>query len=337
MSRALTGIRPTGDLTVANYVGAMQPMAELQDTYEGPINCFVADMHALTDQEPGVINRTRLDTVRSYMAAGVDPERTLLYLQSQIGSQTNDLASLLDRHYTMAELLRIPTLKEKLKDGANESSATVALARYPILMAADILVQDATEVPVGKDQYPHIEVTRKLARRFNSEYGGGNDILVVPEALSAEGVRIASLNGLGKMSKSVPNGAIFLKDKPAEVAHKIKRAQTAEPGVMTEVLDSHFTLGDRLATNDDERAALAGMRARHLDGGRVMGEFKNALTDITCRFLGTFQERFVSISDAEVKKVLRDGGAQAAEIANGVMNRVHTSMNFVPNTFLNED
>lgn len=338
MSRALTGIRPTGDLTVANYVGAMEPMVDLQDDFDGEVNVFVADLHALTDQEPAVINRTRLDVVRSYMAAGVEPEpgRTNLYLQSQIGAQTVELASLLDRHITLAELMRVPTLKDKIGE-ANAETATVALARYPILMAADIVIQDATHVPVGKDQIPHIEVTRKLARRFNSEYGSGDEILVQPEVLASNALKIAGLNGDPKMSKSSPNGALFLADSPDVAAKKIKRAQTALPGEMTNTLASHFLLTDRLARTDEQRQAAQELRGQHMDGHQVMGKFKGLMTEVTVDFLSIYQERFNSITDAEVKQVLITGGEAARAQADDVMHRVGTAMNFAPDSFLYED
>jgi tryptophanyl-tRNA synthetase len=332
--RALTGIRPTGDLTVANYVGAIEPMVALQDTFEGPINAFVADIHALTDQEPDVINRTRLDTVRAFMAGGVSPARSLLYLQSQIGSETQELAGVLDRHMSVAELLRVPNLKDKVKEGDRIETASVALARYPILMAADIIIEDATHVPVGQDQLPHIEVTRKLARRFNTAYGDGQDILVVPEHLAAESIKIAALNGDPKMSKSQPRGAIFLNDTPDDVHRKIRRAHGAEPGEMTDVLASHYLLSERLARTPQDVAELAAVKRDHMDGQPVMGRFKELMGGIVTSFLVDYQDRFNSISDAEVKQVLRDGGEQARDKADAVLTRVRTSMNFVPDSFL---
>src|SRR3989338_6917737 len=176
VDRVVTGLRPTGDLSVANYVGGMKPILELQSDFEGEINLFVADLHALTDQEPDLVDATRMDTIRSFLAAGADPERVNMYLQSQIEGPTVVLSNYLDRHTSIAELLRNPTLKDKLKKDQSAESITVALGRYPILMAADIFVQDANKVPVGEDQVPHIEFARELARKFNKQYGGGETI-----------------------------------------------------------------------------------------------------------------------------------------------------------------
>lgn len=337
MSIALTGIRPTGDLTVANYVGAMQPMVDLQEGFDGEVNVFVADLHALTDQEPDIVNRTRLDTVRSYLAAGINPDRTNVYLQSQIGRPTVELASLLDRHITLAEIMRVPTLKDKLKPDEGESSATLALARYPVLMAADIMIADATHVPVGADQIPHIEVTRKLARRFNQTYGKGEALLVEPDLMVIEGIKIAALNGDPKMSKSQPNGALFLKDSPTTVYRKVRRAQTADPGVMTPVLESHFLLADRLAATPAQQEEFARLKTAHENGEPVMGAFKDALTEVTVDFLDGFQRRFNDISDAEVKQALIRGGERASERAEIVMGRVNQALGFVSAQFLYED
>jgi tryptophanyl-tRNA synthetase len=273
------------------------------------------------------------------MAAGIDPERTNVYLQSQIGAPTVELASLLDRHMTLSALMRVPTLKDKLKEGQTEVNATVALARYPILMAADIMIANATHVPVGADQLPHIEVTRNLSDKFNNAYGKGQSVLVKPDHMIVEGVKIAGLDGSPKMSKSAenPNNALFLKDSPSVAARKIKRAKTGNPGEESTALDSLALIGSRLTNDPDEKAALELLKAEHADGKAVMGQFKGLLTDITGRFLGDFQERFDSISDREVKAALRRGGEQAGETAHEVMGRVYRALGLVSADFLRED
>lgn len=329
-SRVLTGIRPTGDLSVANYVGAMQPILDIQESHEGPINVFVADIHGLTDQEPELVDRTRLDTVRSFMAAGMDPERVTIYLQTQIEFETVALASLLDRHISIAELLRVPTLKDKMKAGQKEENVTVALARYPILMAADIFIQDATDVPVGKDQHPHIEVARTLARRFNAEYGTPDeDVIVVPRIMSVEGLRIAALDGNGKMSKSNPKGAIFLKDTDDSVRQKISKAKTDHAGEINETLESHFLLTEQLAANANQKAELDSIRNRHMAGENVMKDFKVFMGDVVVEFLESFRQRYGSISDQNVVSVLEQGGQVAQEYADGMLGRVKKSMGFI--------
>jgi tryptophanyl-tRNA synthetase len=326
--RAMTGIRPTGDLTIANYLGAMKPIADMQETYGGDISIFVADLHGLTDQEPDVVNVHRLGTGRSLIAAGVNPERSTIYLQSELKAPTEGVASILDRHTTVAELLRIPTLKEKIRHGMGPESASAALLRYPILMAADIIVQDATDVPVGEDQRPHIEFARDVTDRFNSEYG---DTFVKPTMMTAvpEGLRILALNGHGKMSKSVPNSAIFLNDPPSEVDQKIKRAATANPGAMTDVLESHFTLTEALCKTQEDIKILEGLKTAHLDGGKVMHGFKTFMAAMVNSFLEDFQERYYNISDREVVRTLTEGSDRAAERANQVLHRAERAMGHV--------
>jgi tryptophanyl-tRNA synthetase len=329
MGRVITGVRPTGDLSIANYVGAMKPIVELQDTYEGSVNVFVADVHGLTDQEPELISRMRIDTMRSLLASGIDPERINVYLQSQIESQTDVVASYLDRHISTAELLRVPTLKDKAKKDQGVETLNVSLLRYPVLMAADIFMQDADEVPVGQDQYPHIEVARVLARRFNREYGDGSEIIVVPNVMAVEGLRIAALDGGGKMSKSNPKGAIFLKDPIDSIGSKIGKAKTAAAGEMNETLESHFTLSRELSKTQDQRDALDRLYDAHLDGHNVMGSFKSLMTELVSGFLAEFQANYDQISDEQVVDLLEVGGVKANEQADLVLGRVRKAMKFV--------
>ena len=325
-SRIVTGIRPTGELTIANYVGAMKPVVEMQDNFEGSINLFVADLHGLTDQEPDVVNANRLDTVRSFLAAGADPERTNIYLQSQVEEPTVVLANYMDRHTTISELLRNPTLKDKLKNDAKAESINVALGRYPILMAADIFVQDADKVPVGEDQYPHIEFARRLARRFNNEYGKGESIIVEPEVVAVEALRILALNGDGKMSKSNPRGAIFLKDTPEDVEAKIKRAKTDAPGEMNDALESHFTLCRHLCKNEQQAEELERFKAAHLDGKPIMANFKKFMTELVNTSLGEFQTNYNSITPTDVQNVITEGGQKAHDQASSVVSRAKQAM-----------
>jgi len=337
MSSALTGVRPTGEMTIGNIIGAVQPMVELQETFDGDVNVFAADLHGMTDQEPKVVNRQRLDIIRTFIAAGIDPERTTLYMQSQIGRPTLELASILDRHITPAELRRVPTLKEKLKPGQTEDQVTNAMFRYPVLMAADIMVAEAVHVPVGADQVAHLEVTRTLARRFNRDYGNGESILVEPDIAIVEGIKIAALRGGGKMSKSDPNNALLLTDTHDAVARKIRRAETTtEPGAMPETLVSHFMIAERLATTDDQRAAVAAVKAQHLEGQAVMGSFKKLLTEITNDYLDGFQERFNSLGDAEIKRILIEGGERASVKAERVLDRVYGAIGLMSSKFLYE-
>lgn len=328
-SRIVTGIRPTGELTIANYVGAMKPIAEMQKNFEEPINLFVADLHGLTDQEPGVVNANRMKTVRSFLAAGADPERTSIYLQSQIEAPTVVLANYMDRHTTISELLRNPTLKDKLKNDDKAESISVALGRYPILMAADIFVQDADKVPVGEDQYPHIEFARRLARKFNYAYGKGETIIVEPEVVAVEALRILALNGDGKMSKSNPNGAIFLNDTADEVESKIKRAKTDAAGEMNSALESHFTLCRHLCADEKQSEQLDRYRNAHMNGQAIMGDFKKFMAELVNTFLQDFQENYDKITPTDVQNVLDEGGKKAQDQASSVLERAKRAMGLI--------
>lgn len=230
----LTGIRPTGDLTIANYLGAVAPIIELQAQGLSPL-VFVADLHAITDQEPAAVKQYIRGVVADYIALGIDPKKTKIYLQSDIAGEVTIFTVLLARLVSVAELLRVPTLKDKLKKNARPETANASLLLYPVMMAADILLNRAKKVAVGEDQLPHIEFTRLVARRFNKRYG---KVFPIPEVLQIKPLRILSLKGEGKMSKTNPGGAIFLTDDLKTVANKIKSAETAFEGVMNEKLES---------------------------------------------------------------------------------------------------
>lgn len=326
--RALTGVRPTGELTIGNYLGAIQPVVKMQEEFDGPVSVFVADIHGLTDQEPQTVSATRLIAARALLAAGIDTSRTSMYLQSQVENQTLYLANLFDRHITPAELERVPALKDKLKGDQGTSSVNLSLFRYPVLMAADIAIQDATHVPVGEDQLSHLELTRRLVRRFNTRYAvDGNNVLVEPKSLTRKALRIAALNARdGKMSKSRPQSAILLRDTKDEVAKKIKKAQTALPGEMNETLDSHFTVAELLCVDSDAASEVLNLRSAHLNGKMVMADFKTLLTDRVNDFLADFHDRYDSIDEEAVKLALTEGGEQASDKANSVVYRVRDSL-----------
>ena len=326
--KALTGVRPTGELTIGNYLGAIQPVVNMQEEFDGPIGVFVADIHGLTDQEPKTVSATRLVAARALLAAGVDTSRTSIYLQSQIENQTLYLANLFDRHTTPAELERVPTLKDKLKNDHSASNVNLSLFRYPVLMAADIAIQDATHVPVGEDQLSHLELTRRLVRRFNTKYDATSDgILVEPKSLARKSLRIAALNARdGKMSKSRPKSAILLRDSADEVAKKVRKAQTALPGEMNDTLDSHFMVAELLSTDSEDKDEVLNLKKAHLDGEMVMADFKNLLTDRLNDFLTDFRDRYENIDEKDVKLALAEGGEQARDKANEVTHRVRNSL-----------
>jgi tryptophanyl-tRNA synthetase len=320
----ITGIRPTGALTVANYLGAVKPMVELQNQGRRAL-VFVADLHALTDHEPEVVRRFTEEVVADYIALGLDPKRTPIFVQSAIAEEIGFLTLTLSRHTTAAELLRQPTLKDKLKAGARPETASALLLLYPVMMAADILIQRAKVVPVGEDQLAHLEIARELARRFNRRYA---KVFPLPKAYQLKSYRILSLKGEGKMSKSIPEGAIFLTDSPTKAAAKIKKAQTATEGVMSEKLESHALLAKELAGREEVSQEIDELLRRHLKGERVMDEFKRLLAAVVGEFLKNFQARRAEINRRPgfIREVLENGAAVARAGAEETLSLVKTAL-----------
>lgn len=320
----VTGIRPTGDLTVANYLGAVEPIVKLQNKGHSPL-VFVADIHAITDNEPATVKKFIYDVVADYIALGVDPNRTKIFVQSDIESEVTVLTAFLSRLISVAELLRIPTLKDKLKANARPETANALLLLYPVLMAADILLQRAEKVPVGEDQLAHLEVSRELARRFNKRYG---EVFPIPQPFQMKALRILSLKGNGKMSKTSPEDAIFLTDDAKAVARKIKGAETAFEGVMTEKLESHILVAKSLCTNDSERKEIDALIEDHMNGKPVMGQFKKVFTRIVQSFLADFQaKRTDAVRDhSYIPSVLEEGARIARANAQETLQLVKEAM-----------
>jgi len=321
----ITGVRPTGGLTIANYLGAVQPLLDIAPAGTA---IFVADVHALTDHEPAVVAKYRMEIVKDYLALGVDPERFYIYLQSAISAETTLCASYLSRLVSVAELLRVPTLKDRLKATAAPETANAALLQYPVLMAADIFLQDASIVPVGQDQVAHLEMARDLARRFNKRYGNGN-VLKEPRPSQVDTLRIGSLKGEGKMSKSNPEGAIFLTDTPEEIRKKVKSATTAMPGARTPELENLILIATLLTKKGTpERKSIAILLAQHDRGEKVMGEFKVMLAEILVKFVSGFQDRRRACSDSQVRKILDAGSEKAKENARRILLKMEAAMEF---------
>jgi len=320
----LTGVRPTGDLTIANYLGAIKPIIEILD--KGlQLYVFVADLHALTDNEPDVVKKYINEVVADYIALGLDPEKVVLYTQSDIAEEIALLTTYLSRLTTVAELMRVPTLKDKLKAGAGPESANALLLLYPVMMAADILIQRSEQIPVGKDQVAHIEMSRLLADRFNKRYG---DVFPVPKIYQVDALSIVSLTGKGKMSKSSPEGALFLTDSPKKIAKKIKKAQTAVEGEMSEVLESHIMIAKGICNDQDKLKQLDGIIEAHKAGQQVMGDFKKLLTDLAQDFVAKFQEkRKEVVKDPNyIPGILSEGAKIASENAKKTLTMVQKAM-----------
>ena len=305
-----TGIRPTGNLTVANYLGAVKPILDLQKKEES-ILVFVADLHALTDNEPSVVKKYCYEAVADYIALGIDPNKTRIFLQSDIEEEIMVLSAFLARHTNVAELLRVPTLKDKLKNNARPETANALLFLYPVMMAADILIQRAKKVPVGQDQVAHIEFARELAKDFNKKYG---EVFPMPQPLEQKALRIISLKGESKMSKSIPQGALFLSDDAKTIAKKIKTAETAFEGKMNDRLESHIIVAKELAKTEKEIQEIDGIIDEHKKGKAVMGQFKQIFARVAQDFLQEFQARKKEITkDPSFIPAVLEQGAKIAK------------------------
>jgi tryptophanyl-tRNA synthetase len=320
-----TGVRPTGDLTVANYLGAVLPTINLQERGGNPL-VFVADIHALTTHAPHQVRQHTNAVVADYLALGLDPSRSSIFVQSAIQSELFELTTYLLRHVTIAELLRVPTLKDKVNSGTSVETANGLLAVYPVLMAADILIQRPRHVPVGHDQLPHIELTRRLAERFNSEFCS---VFPLPDALERnDALRILGLKGSGKMGKSHPHEALFLTDTREVIIKKIKTAQTAFSGEMPPVLQSHISIARGLARGSDDLQKIDELIECHMAGKPAMAEFKRLLTDVVLDFVGAFQERRRQITGNPgfVNDVLERGTVLARNNAQSTLEAARQAM-----------
>ena len=309
---SLTGLKPTGSLTLGNYIGAIKQMKERQDDYINYL--FVADLHAITvpvDKE--LLHQNIRDFIALYIACGIDPKKNIMYLQSDI-EYIPCISWLLECNTYYGELSRMIQFKEKSKQNANFS---VGLLTYPVLMAMDILVVDADYVPVGVDQKQHVEITRDIAIRFNNKYG---DVFKIPEAISTKvGTKIMDLvDPSKKMSKTEdnPKGVICLLDDPEVARKKIMGATTDsemkvkfdpenKPGI-SNLINIYAALTDR-TTNEVEI----------LFENANYGSFKKAVADVVCSFLKEIQERYCELIDSEyIDEMLRENAKLVREMAH---------------------
>jgi tryptophanyl-tRNA synthetase len=328
MTRVLSGIQPTGDIHLGNYLGALRWW--VVDQYQHDSFHPVVDLHALTvPREPEELRRSSLTTATMLLAIGLDPEVCTLFLQSHVPEHT-ELTWLLECTASMGELRRMTQFKDKAAKGGEEA-ARVGLFAYPVLMAADILLYDADRVPVGDDQRQHLELTRDLAMRYNSRYG---ETFVVPEAAippPGRGARIMDLQvPTAKMSKSGESaqGMVLLLDDPKVIERKITRAVTdadsgddavrydpvAKPGVsnLLELL--------ALATDDTPDAVAA----RHTRYGTLKADTAAAVVEL----LRPIRERYEALAadPGGVEKILQRGAERARAVAAVTMRRAREAI-----------
>lgn len=325
----LSGCQPSGQLTIGNYMGALRQWVNMQDSH----NChfMLVDLHAITvRQDPHALRNATLDGLALYMACGLDSERSTLFLQSHV-PEHSQLAWILNCYTQMGELNRMTQYKDKSQK--QESNMNAGLFTYPVLMAADILLYNAHEVPVGNDQKQHLELARDIATRFNNIYG---DVFKVPEPfIPQHGARIMSLQDpTKKMSKSDdnPNNYIGLLEEPKKIAKKIKRAVTDSD----ELARIYFNPEEKPGVSN-LLTLLSGATGRSINDlvpeyeGKMYGHLKGDVADAVVAFLEPMQERFHEIrsDEAMMNAVLAKGASKAREVAAATVRRVYDAVGFV--------
>ncbi len=320
--RILTGIKPTGQLTLGNYIAVLKNLKNMND--RGECFIFIADLHALTlPIDPEVLRQNSIDLAAFYLAAGLDPKKNALFLQSSVSAHA-ELNAIMQNYLYMGELSRMTQFKDKSAK-LKENAIGLGLFAYPVLMACDIVLYDANIIPVGEDQVQHIELTRDLVNRINNRYG---EILTMPKAeLRKVGKRIMSLSDpTVKMSKSDPKGDIFLKDEPAVIRKKIMSAVTDmgcevkydeenKPGI-SNLIQIYCCMKDISIEEAEKR----------FEGYRY-GDFKKAVADAVIEELEPFQARYKEIvANKSYEEALKEGAEKASKIANQTLKRVQKAV-----------
>jgi len=325
--RLLSGMRPTGKLHLGNYVGALENWISLQDEFES--YHFVADWHTLTTdpEHTKVISENTREMVTDWLAAGLDPRKSPLFVQSQI-KQHAELHLIFSMLITTARLERNPTLKEQVRDLNLEARVTYGHLGYPVLQAADILMYKGEVVPVGEDQLPHIEMAREIGRRFNHIYSPQRPVFPEPEGRLSQFPRLPGLDG-NRMSKSLGN-TIMLSDPPDEIRKKMRSAVTdplkirrGDPGRPDICLV--FTYHKRFTPQ-----SVPEIRSGCESGALGCVECKQRCAESIIAHLAPLQERRRHLEEhpQEVDEVLRDGNARARAVAATTMDEVHEAMGF---------
>ena len=320
--RILTGIKPTGNLHLGNYIGVLRRLKDLQN--RGECFIFIADLHALTlPIDPEVLRQNSIDIASFYLAAGLDPEKATMFLQSSVSAH-GEINTVFQNYLYMGELSRMTQFKDissKMKD----SSIGLGIFAYPVLMAGDIVLYDADIVPVGEDQTQHVEIARDLVNRFNNRYG---KVLKMPKAeVSKVGKRIMSLSDPSvKMSKSNPKGDIFLKDDINVIRKKIMSAVTDlgcevkydpenKPGI-SNLLVIYAAMKD--ISIEEAEAKFVNYR---------YGDFKKEVADAVIEVIEPLQQRYKEIIENKLYlKVLQEGAIKARKVADKTLKSVHKAV-----------
>lgn len=326
MKKVLSGIQPSGKLTLGNYIGALRNFVKLQDDHL--CNFMVVDLHAITvPQDPAALREQSEEVAALFVAAGIDPAKANVYMQSHV-RQHAQLGWILTTLTNMGELERMTQFKDK---SAGKDSIGAGLFVYPSLMAADILVYNADLVPVGEDQKQHLELTRDLANRFNHRYG---EYFTIPDPYIPEvGARIMSLDDASKkMSKSNPNPGsyISLLDAPVDIRKKISRA-TTDSGSEVRFDPVNKPEVSNLITIYSQCAEISVAEVERLYEGKMYGAFKKDLAEVVVSVIEPLQQRYRQIRESgEIFDILAQGAERASEMAEQTLTDVQRMMGFIP-------
>ena len=324
----LSGIQPSGELHLGNYLGAIKNWEELSDQFD--CYWFMADLHTITvRQDPAQLRRRTLTQIATYIACGLDPEKNTIFVQSHVPAHA-ELGWVLDCYTMFGELSRMTQFKDKSAKHADNINA--GLFTYPCLMAADILLYQPDFVPVGEDQKQHVEICRDIANRFNHVYG---DVFKMPEPyIPKQGARVMSLNQPDtKMSKSIPEGCVFLMEKPEDILRKFKRAITdsdtercvrydpqAKPGVSNLMQIYSAVTGKSFEAIEEEFE------------GKGYGAFKPAVGEAVVELLRPIREETERLlaDKAYLEGVYRAGAERASRVAERTLRKVYKKVGFLP-------
>jgi tryptophanyl-tRNA synthetase len=334
--RVVSGIQPTGNLHLGNYLGAIRNWVRMQDEMEQGGQClfFLADLHAISmPHVPAELYAGTLEMAATLVACGIDPDKSILFNQAQVPAHA-ELQWLLNGTARMGWLNRMTQFKDK--SGKNREGASVALFTYPVLQAADVLLYQATHVPVGEDQKQHLELARDIAQKFNNDFGAGEEIFTQPDPLiPPEAARIMSLrDGSAKMSKSDPSdmSRINLTDDAAEIMKKIKKAKTDPEPLPSEAAG----LADRPEALNLV-SIYAAMTGESVDsvlgtfGGEGFGRFKPALGEVLIESLSPITQRFRELKEdrESLDAILARGAAEARDLARPTLAAAYRALGLV--------
>ena len=316
----VSGIKPSGHLHIGNYLGAMKNYVELQNSGKYECYFFIADLHAITEpQSPKELAKNIIDVTTNFLAAGIDPKKSVIFQQSQVRAHA-ELAWILNTISPIGELERMTQYKDKI--AKNEANINMGILDYPVLMAGDVFLYNAEFIPVGDDQLQHLELARTLARKFNKRFG---QTFREPKGLLTQTPRVMSLKDpTKKMSKSDPDGCIFLDDSPEEIRKKVSRAVTdsgsqifydpAEKPGLSNLLELYGAF-----TGKDPRAVAIDFE------GKRYSDLKSSLADLIATHFVNFRtaKKKLMAKPVGIKNILKNGSVAAAKIAEKRIGEVY--------------